>query len=150
MPTRIPRFIGNLIGGAAIVGGSFAISLAVFNAYDRITIWNEVRRGAEVHLHFDENACATETLGTLRCGVTYIAHYEYATNTWVVTGPSSSGSGLVTEEYNNAPNRIGYISVWGLVASYDQNGTLRSGKDVVGRLEIDRWSALLHSLFGNS
>jgi hypothetical protein len=51
--------IAKLLGAAAVVGGGFAITLAVMDAYDGVTIWNEIRRGAEVHLRFYEEACAS-------------------------------------------------------------------------------------------
>lgn len=145
MTTRFST-IAKLIGGAVVVGASFATTLAVMDAYDGLTIWNEARRGAELRLHLYREACTSQIVGTLRCGVTYTAHYEPATNNWVVSGPSSSG--LLTAAYNNAPNRAGYISVWGLVASYDQNGDLKAGNTLIGRLEIDRLSGLRYSLLG--
>src|ERR1700722_2887650 len=140
--------IVRLSGCAAVLAGSFFGSLFLIDKYESGSILNETRRGADVWIRFDFEACESNRTGTLICGIPYRAHYERATNRWTVTGPSTSQTANLTDSYTNAPNSAGYISVWGIVGSFDETGNLKFKGVSVGAVRINRLDGLRYLLLG--
>jgi hypothetical protein len=79
-----------------------------------------VLQGEEVIIRFE--GCTQ--LGTIECGSDYRGRYEAGANRWTVTGFNLGDQAVRTVEAENAERRPGSLSVWGLLATYDEGGHL--------------------------
>jgi hypothetical protein len=134
----------NGIGGAAVLFGSFFVTLALIDA-NAVSLMDEARRGAAVRIKLDPKTCAT--LGSLSCEAPYEGRYNSATNSWTITGRSSDSDKILTTSYNNGPNEPGGISIWGLTAKFDHTGKLMRGNVVIGSVELVERKFWLSRLF---
>ena len=134
----------NGIGGAAVLFGSFFVTLALIDTND-VSIVDQARRGAAVRIKLDPKACST--LGSLSCDTPYEGRYNSATNSWTISGRSSGSDKILTTSYTNAPNEPGGISIWGLTATFDRAGKLMRGNAVIGSVELVERKSWLSRLF---
>ena len=94
-------------------------------------------RGIMLRVDMDPQACAAHRLGELRCDFPYEAAYNRKTNTWGMTGLQQGSNKLAFYSWGNAPGEPGYISLWGIVASFDDAGIIYLDPDrKVGKLQI--------------
>jgi hypothetical protein len=119
----ISGYLLNVIGGAAIFFGSFFVTLKMIDA-SNVNIMEEARRGAWLDIQLDAKVCRAGLVGVLRCDVTYKGRYARATNSWKVIGPNDQSDQNITASYDNAPDQLGSISIFGLIAQFDQDGRL--------------------------
>jgi hypothetical protein len=134
----------NGIGGAAVLFGSFFVTLALIDA-NAVSVVDEARRGAGVRIKLDPKTCAS--LGSLSCETPYEGRYNSATNSWTITGRSRDSDKILTTSYTNAPNEPGGISIWGLTATFDRAGKLMRGNAVIGSVELVERKSWLPRLF---
>jgi hypothetical protein len=120
---RISWNLIDLVIGATIFFGSFFVTLRIIDA-SNINIMEAARRGAWLDIQLDANVCRAGLVGVLRCDVTYKGHYAKANNSWKVIGPTQVSNQAITASYENAPNQLGSISIFGLIAQFDQDGKL--------------------------
>ena len=116
-------YLIDLIVGAAIFFGSFFVTLKLIDA-SNINIMEAARRGAWLDIQLDAKVCRAGLVGVLRCDVTYEGHYDKSNNSWKVIGQTQESDQAITASYNNAPNQLGSISIFGLIAQFDQHGKL--------------------------
>ena len=93
--------------------------------------------GEPVTVVFDPETCSRQDLGNIECGVEYTGRYAHRTNRWTVTGPGKISKEVVTFSADNADPRPGWISVWGMISSFDDNGDLKYLGRKVGRIALD-------------
>jgi hypothetical protein len=136
----------NGIGGAAVLFGSFFVTLAVIDANDASVV-EEARRGAAVRIKIDPKACAASLVGGLSCERPYEGRYDPATNSWTISGRTSASDAIVTRSDANAPNEPGAITLWGLTAKFDRSGKLTQGGTVIGSVEEVERKSWLSRLF---
>jgi hypothetical protein len=133
MSGNLRRWLINGTGGAIVLFGSFFATLAVMDAHN-VSVVDEARRGAEIQIKFDPQACAANLI-TLSCDRPYEGRYNVANNTWTITGRSRESDKISTRSDSNAPNQPGYISMWGGIGKFDRTGKLIMGTAVVGTVE---------------
>lgn len=135
MARNSARWLINAIGGAAVLFGSFFVTLALIDA-NAASIVDEARRGAPVRIKLDPKSCAAGLVGGLSCEAPYEGRYDSATNSWTFSGRAARNANVTTSTYSNAPNEPGNISIWGLTARFDRAGKLTQGDTVLGSIEL--------------
>lgn len=119
---RLSWYLLNAAGAAAILFGSFFVTLKLLDAAD---VMAEARRGGPVEIRFDAKVCRAGLIGNLQCAIPYYGRYTPATNTWVVTGRLGDQPYETTSPpYDNAPKEPGNISVFGALFKFDRAGKL--------------------------
>lgn len=125
-----------IAGCGLVFFGSFFATLRIIDTSDILT---EARRGVWLNIQLDPKLCRANLVGVLQCGPSYRARYFPSTNSWKVSGPVDESAQVITESYRNAPNQTGSISIFGLLATFDQNGRL-TVKDIenAGAVSFDQ------------
>jgi hypothetical protein len=134
-----------LLGGAAFSVLS-SVAIAVYAKIDPPSrafpapLTELAFRGSGLRVDLLPKLCEDEhrwvTIGELRCDKPYFARYLRATNTWEVTGRTRSSDQLVFHPFDNAPALAGNITLWGILAQFDDAGTLSADGTEIGKLEI--------------
>jgi hypothetical protein len=127
MGTDLRWWLTRIVGGTAVVAGSFFATLALMDAYDTrnaVDLLQVVRRGAEVEIKLDPGACRDLPVGELSCDAPYVGHYDPAKNGWIITGRTKLSAAVLTNTFANAPNQPGNISIWGVLGTFDGTGRL--------------------------
>ena len=134
-----------LLGGAAFSVLS-SVAIAVYAKIDPPShafpapLTELAFRGSGLRIDLSPTICENEhpeaIIGELRCDKPYYARYIQATNTWEVTGRTKSSDQLVFHPFDNAPALAGNITLWGVLAVFDDAGTLRASGTEIGKLEI--------------
>jgi hypothetical protein len=88
------------------------------------TLLQQAFRGQEITIRFDPQACTTFNLGTIQCGSEYKGRYAADTNRWTVSGFHLGDQQVRTVATENAERKPGSVSVWGLIATFDDKGDL--------------------------
>ena len=78
-------WLTNGIGGAAVLLGSFFVTLALIDA-SGVSVLEEARRGTPVRIKLDPKACAAGLVGGLSCEKPFEGRYTAATNSWTIVG----------------------------------------------------------------
>jgi hypothetical protein len=129
-------YLLSIAGGALILFGSFFVTLRMIDASNLV---EEARRGAWLDIQLDARVCLAKLVGVLRCDVSYKGRYTRETNAWLVRGQVVESDQVTSASYDNAPNQAGSISIFGLVAQFDQNGKLSlRGVENAGTVALSR------------
>jgi hypothetical protein len=146
MSRSLQWWLINGIGGAAVLFGSFFVTLALIDT-NAASVVDEARRGAAIRVKLEPKPCATGLVGGLSCETPYEGRYDPATNSWTFSGRAAGSNNVSTSTYSNAPNEPGNISIWGLTAKFDRAGKLTQGDNVLGSVELAESKSWLPRLF---
>jgi hypothetical protein len=124
------------IGGAAFAGlGSLA--LHVYAAYDPRTLTESAYAGDSLEIRLSPEACAGPLARTeLNCEYAYFGNRSSLKNTWWFTGRKRGAAAPESNEASNAPNEPGALSLWGIVAKFDDAGHLSYGGKEIGTVQL--------------
>ena len=107
-----------------------------------VTLQEKARRGDQIEVKIDPKVCPMPELGELSCEFLYVGRYDLGTNGWALRGRSNWSDKMATNTLTNAPNKLGSISVWGIVGTFDNDGRLFVENKEVGRVwatESAKW-----------
>jgi hypothetical protein len=129
------RFLGRKVGRIAL-GERQAEPAETKTVPHPPTIADRAFAGEPVTAVFDPEVCARQDLGNIECGVEYEGRYDRQANRWTVTGPGKISKKVMTASADNADPKPGTISIWGMINSFDDDGTLRFLGRKVGRIAL--------------
>ena len=112
------------------------ITASTITASTNSVLLNKAFAGSPLTVRFDEGACTTFQLGTIKCGTDYTAQYDPGANRWTVTGYNLGSSAEVTVAANNTDRKPGLMSIWGAVVRFDGDGALYYSDQKVGRVTL--------------
>ena len=92
--------------------------------------------GQPITVRFDREACDKFELGTIQCGSGYAAHYQAQANRWEVTGYNLGAQAQTSAVSSNAVKKPGQLSIWGVIARFDDSGDLYYSNVAVGRVAL--------------
>jgi hypothetical protein len=98
--------------------------------------------GKVIELLIDKWACDSMDLGTIACGSPYRATFDRKLHRWTVTGYSRGERKDITAESDNADPKPGEISIWGLLATFDDDGVLYYSGRRVGMVRLGTTTGL--------
>jgi hypothetical protein len=142
---RMRAFERWIVVGAAAFALSSSVALKLAISDERPVrlgtdepLLSQIRRGAPVTVKLDPDTCDFVAASDLPCDSPYVGYYNRRNNTWVLTRkPSSLKDQIMTGIWKNAPDEPGYISLWGLVGTFDEEGALAISGKVRGRIKSD-------------
>ena len=140
-----------VIVGTAVFVLLSIVALHLVRAYDHAhpeSLCDGARRGAMLQVRLDDHVCGELRLGELVCGYTYFARYNKRTDKWTVRGPTiyTPTDDMTVATFANVDQRPGRISLWGLSALFDNEGTLRTvdGREIGSvRFATGNWKPVL-------
>lgn len=90
--------------------------------------------GAPVRIRLFPESCTIFDFGAIICGSDYAARYQPGANSWMITGPARGTAGAVTNTASNAEPVPGSLSLWGVLFTFDRDGTLVYSGQAVGKI----------------
>jgi hypothetical protein len=118
-------------------------------AYNRAhpeSLFDGARRGAMLQVTLNDSICSELHLGELVCGRNYLARYNKRTDKWTLRGPTIyvPTNDTTTATFPNLDNHPGRISVWGLPALFDSEGTLTVDRHKIGTVQfaVGNWKPM--------
>jgi hypothetical protein len=110
--------------GKLFAFGKVAGSVQFSKAASNYPLKEEAWRGASIEVVLSPEICEVGQLGELICGVPYVGKYDKTTNAWTFTGPTKLSEQPSTASFDNAPRKMGALSLWGLSGSFNDTGSL--------------------------
>ncbi|MBV9583286.1 MAG: hypothetical protein JO213_00190, partial [Alphaproteobacteria bacterium] len=133
------RLCGYLLPMAAVVGAALVnVSRTGPDGGTGGTgLFAEVLAGHRVDIRLDPAACLVFDLGSIACASDYAAVYDREGNSWTVSGIERGSGARFTATATNAEPVPGALSIWGLLARFEADGTIDYAGQAVGRLTLD-------------
>lgn len=112
----------------------FPFTISEPPGYVRSLISKEAAAGSQLSITFHKEGCESLDLGSIDCTATYRAKYDTASNRWTVSGAPKGSPETIESSYEPIGNAARNISIWGVNAVFDKQGTITIGKTKIGTL----------------
>jgi hypothetical protein len=123
--------------GGAVFAGLVSLGLHFYAAYDPRTLTESAYAGDGLEIRLSPDACAGPLARTeLNCEYAYFGHHFSLKNVWWFTGRKRGAATPENNEATNAPDEHGTLSLWGIVAKFDDAGHLSYGGKEIGTVQL--------------
>jgi hypothetical protein len=128
-----------LFGGAAFAGLA-SLALHGYATYYPLnqTLTQAAYAGENIEIRLTPEACAGPLAHTeLNCDYPYFGHRGYLPKRlWLFAGRKRGSSVSESNEFGNAPDEPGVLSLWGVVTKFDDSGRLICSGGAVGTVQL--------------
>jgi hypothetical protein len=126
-----------LFGGAAFAGLA-SLALQGYAICFPRTLIEGAYEGDSLEIRLSPDACAGPLANTdLTCDYPYVGRrLYYARNLWEFTGPKKGSPAPMLDGGINAPDERGVLSLWGILARFDETGRLTTNGKEIGTVKL--------------